>query len=196
MGKTRVPLAKVTGFAGMMVKRFTKKKFGKVPDAIGVMWHNRAVLDGLFGLSGKAQKWRACDQQLKSFAHMAVAAQVGCSFCLDLAYFQALDENLDLDKARAVPRWRESDVFTPLECDVLEYAEAMSQMPPTVTDELSARLLEALGPPGLVELTAFIGMSNMVTRNNVALGIESQGFSAACDLNPLARPSPAVRSAS
>ena len=56
----------------------------------------------------------------------------------------------------------------------------------TVTDELSARLLEALGPPALVELTAFVALANFMARSNVALGIESQEFSAACDLKPLA----------
>ena len=44
---------------------------------------------------------------------------------------------------------------------MLEYAEAMCQTPPTVSDELSATLLEALGPAGLVELTAFIGFSKV-----------------------------------
>jgi len=87
-----------------------------------------------------------------------------------------------------VPRWRESDVFTALERDVMEYAEAMSQTPPTVTDELSHRLLDQLGVPALVELTAFIGLANLYARSNTALGIESQGFSAACDLKPLAVP--------
>ena len=93
-----------------------------------------------------------------------------------------------------MPRWRESDVFTPLERDVMEYAEAMTQTPPTVTDELSARLLGALGPAALVELTAFIALANLYTRSNTAMGIESQGFSAACDLKPLASPSGDVRS--
>ena len=79
---------------------------------------------------------------------MAVASLVGCSFCLDLGYFQAHNEGLDEAKAREVPRWRESDVFTPLERDVMEYAEAMTQTPPTVTDELSARLLDAARPAG------------------------------------------------
>ena len=36
------------------------------------------------------------------------------------------------------------------------YAEAMTNTPPTVTDELSARLLDRLGPAAMVELTAFI----------------------------------------
>jgi alkylhydroperoxidase family enzyme len=48
-------------------------------------------------------------------------------------------------------------VFTPLEREVMEYAEAMSHTPPTVTDDLSHRLLDQLGAPALVELTAFIG---------------------------------------
>jgi alkylhydroperoxidase family enzyme len=60
--------------------------------------------------------------------------------------------------------------------------------PPTVTDELSARLLERLGTPAMIELTAWIAYANQVTRTNTALGIESQGFSAACEI-PLATPS-------
>ena len=70
----------------------------------------------------------------------------------------------------------------------MEYAEAMSQTPPTVTDELSAGLLDALGASALVELTAFIALANLYTRTNTALGVESQGFSAACGLTPLAEP--------
>jgi alkylhydroperoxidase family enzyme len=120
---------------------------------------------------------------------MAVAALIGCSFCLDLGYFQAHNEGLDVAKAREIPRWRESEVFTPLERDVLEYAEAMSQTPPTVTDELAARLLDRLGAPAMVELTAWIAMANQMARTNVALGIEAEGFAASCGLAPLAQPS-------
>jgi hypothetical protein len=50
-----------------------------------------------------------------------------------------------------VPRWRESEAFTPLELDVLEYAEAMTNTPPTVTDDLSGRLLDRLGPVAMTE---------------------------------------------
>ena len=60
----------------------------------------------------------------------------------------ALNQNLDLAKASQVPRWRESEAFTRLERDVLEYAEAMTNTPTTVTDELSARLLDRLGGRG------------------------------------------------
>jgi alkylhydroperoxidase family enzyme len=160
--------------------------FGEVPEPVGVTWHNRKVLNFSFGVGRKAQKWDRCDENLKSFAHMAAVSLIGCSFCLDFGYFHAHNEGLDVKKAREVPRWRVSDVFTPLERDVMEYAEAMTQTPPTVTDELSARLLKALGPAALVELTAFIALANFMARSNVAMGVESQEFSAACDLEPLA----------
>ncbi|MDM7490272.1 carboxymuconolactone decarboxylase family protein [Rhodococcus sp. GXMU-t2271] len=183
---SRIPKAEVTGLYGALVERTARKVLGDVPEGVGVMWHNRRVLNFGFAVARRIRKWDRCDENLKSFAHMAVAALVGCSFCLDLGYFDAHNKGLDLRKAREVPRWRESDVFTPLERDVMEYAEAMTQTPPTVTDELSARLLEALGPAAMVELTAYIALVNFMTRSNTAFGIESQGLSAACNLEPLA----------
>lgn len=186
MSTTRVPKAEVTGLYGAVVKRFSKRLLGRVPEPLGVYWHNPAVLKATMGLGAKAQKWDACDLGLKSFAHMAVAAQIGCSWCLDFSYFQAFNDHLDLDKAREVPRWRESDVFTPLERQVLEYAEAMSETPPIVTDEMVAGLLAQLGAAAVVELTAFIALANMNSRGNVALGIESEGYAESCDTRPLA----------
>jgi len=184
--KTRIPKTELTGIYGALVKRMSRRMFGAVPEPAEVMWHNRKVLNFSFAVGRKAQKWDQCDLSLKSFAHMAVAAMVGCSFCLDLGYFMSKNEGLDVAKAREVPRWRSSDVFTPLERDVMEYAEAMTLTPPTVTDELSARILKAIGPAAMVELTTYIALANFMTRGNVAIGIESQEFSAACGLAPLA----------
>ena len=190
----RIPKAELTGLYGAMIKRMSRKMFGEVPEPVELAWHNRKVLNLSFTIGRKAQKWDQCDENLKSLAHMATASLVGCSFCLDLGYFQAHNEGLDVNKARKVPGWRASDVFTTLERDVMEYAEAMTQTPPTVTDELSARLLAALGPAALVELTTFIALANFMTRSNTAVGIESQGFSAACEIRPLASPGSGVRS--
>lgn len=180
----RVPKAKLpAGLGESMVERF-----GAVPEPVEVMWHNPEVAQVSLELGGKVGAWGVADESLKSFAHMAVAAQVGCGFCLDVGYFQARNQNLDLAKASQVPCWRESKVFTPLERDVMEYAEAMSNTPPTVTDELSARLLDRLGPAAMVELTVFIAFSNFATRSNTALGVSSQGFSDACEIPLAARP--------
>ena len=192
--RSRIPKAELTGPYGAMVKKFSKKMFGDVPEPVELAWHNKPVLKFTLKIGQNTRKWRECDENLKSFAHMAVASLIGCSFCLDLGYFMAHNEGLDEAKAREVPRWRESDVFTPLERDVMEYAEAMSQTPPTVTDELSARLLEALGAPALVELTAYIAVANYYSRTNTAVGVEAQGLAATCGLQPLAQPSGGMRS--
>jgi alkylhydroperoxidase family enzyme len=188
----RIPKAEITGVSGAIVKRVSRKRLGDVPEPLGVYWHNRRVLKTFFAVSSRAERWNVCDENLKSLAHMAAASLIGCSFCLDLGYFMAHNgkaDGLDVAKAREVPRWRESDVFTPLERDVMEYAEAMSRTPPIVTDELSARLREQLGESALVELTAFIALSNFVARSNTAFGIKAQGFSDACGLPPIASPS-------
>jgi alkylhydroperoxidase family enzyme len=192
MGTPRIPPAQITGLYGALAKRLSKKVLGRVPEPLGVYWHNRPVLKATMGIGAKAQKWNQCDLSLKSFAHMAVAAKVGCSWCLDFGYFQAFNEHLDLNKAREVPRWQDSDAFTPLERDVLEYAEAMTDTPPTVDDVLVATLLAELGEAALVELTAFIALANMNARGNVALGIEAEGYADSCALQPL--PPPALRS--
>jgi alkylhydroperoxidase family enzyme len=188
MSTTRVPKAEITGLYGAVAKRFCKKLLGRVPEPLGVYWHNRPVLKATMGLGAKAQKWDACDLSLKSFAHMAVASQIGCSWCLDFGYFQAFNEHLDMDKAREVPHWRDSEAFTPVERAVLGYAEAMTHTPPSVTDEMAASLLDQLGAAAMVELTAFIALANMNARGNVALGIESEGFADSCELKPSAAP--------
>ena len=183
---TRVPATEITGLYGSLVKAMSRKMLGQVPESAGVMWHYPSVFKDLMGFGRKVDSWKRLDPNLGTFAAMAAAGVIGCSFCLDLHYFLTHNRGLDEAKAREVPRWRESTAFTPLERHVLEYAEAMSHTPPAVTDELSAALLDELGAPALVELTASIALANLYTRSNVAMGISSQGLSAACDLKPLA----------
>ena len=57
---------------------------------------------------------------------------------------------------------------------------------------MSAALLEDLGAPALVELTARVGSMNLAARTNIALGIHSQEFAAACGLPSLATPAAVV----
>ena len=188
---TRVPAIELTGVYGTLVKTISRRILGRVPEGAGVMWQYPAVMKASMGFGRKVDSWNRLDPALATFATMASAATIGCSFCLDLHYFMTRNRGLDEAKVREVPRWRDSTVFSPLERRVMEYAEAMSQTPPAVTDELSAALLEELGAPALVELTARIGTMNMTARGNVALGIRSEEFSASCGLPPLAAPSSA-----
>lgn len=185
-GNTRVPKTELTGFQGRLLKMAVRKKIGHVPENVEVMWNHPAVFKDLMRMGGKTEKWGHLDHGLASFAVIAAAAEIGCSFCLDLNYFTAHSKGLNVDKARQVPCWRESELFTQLERRVMEYAEAMCQTPPSVTDEMSAALLADLGPGGLIELTARIGYMNLAARANIALGIPSEHFADSCGLQPIA----------
>ena len=188
----RIPKAEITGAYGVIFRLFAKKLFGdEFPDNAYVYFHNKPVLKAVMSFSGKAQKWDALDPNLTSYAQLGSAGVIGCSWCLDFGYFMAHNDGLDLAKVREVPRWRESDVFSQLERDVLEYAEAMTVTPPTVTDEMVARLVEQLGAAAVVELTQVVALENMYSRFNSAAGLQSQGYSDVCEI-PLARPTGAT----
>jgi alkylhydroperoxidase family enzyme len=159
---------------------------GAVPEPVEVLWNHPRLAEANQAFTAQASGFDACDTSLKTFAHMAVAAQIGCGWCLDINYFLAQHHDLDLAKASQVPRWRNADVFSVLERDVLEYAEAMTRTPTAVTDELYAGLLTRLSPAAMVELTWVIAFANQASRFNTACGVSSQEFSATCQI-PLAR---------
>lgn len=195
-GNTRVPPTEIKGLYGGVLKVAMRKMLGGVPESAEVMWHHPTVFKDMMKLGQRSEKWDRLDRNLTSFATMAAAASIGCSFCLDLGYFMAHNKGLDEAKAREVPRWRTSAVFTPLERRVMGYAEAMCQTPVAVTDELSAALLEELGAAALLELTMKVGFMNASARGNIALGISSEEYADACGLQPLASPAKPVASAS
>src|SRR5436305_15101332 len=79
------------------------KQFGAVAEPVEVTWHNPGVAQAALEFGARVAAWNAADDSLKTFAHMAVAAQVGCSCCLDINYFHAQTQTLDLVKASQVP---------------------------------------------------------------------------------------------
>ncbi len=178
----RIPRADVSGPLGRLVEKLSARLFGEAPDNLYVLFHNRKVLMGIAGFERRVGGWDALDPHLKTYATMASAGAIGCSWCLDFGYYLAHEDGLDLTKVRQVPGWRESDAFTPLEREVMEYAEAMTATPPRVTDELSERLRDQLGTPALVELTAIVAVENQRSRLNAAAGLASQGYSDVCEL--------------
>lgn len=181
----RIPKAPLTGPYAVIMTRVARRMWGQVPDNAHVLLHHRPVTRAVFGLEQKVARWKALDPHLKAYAEMASAGVIGCSWCLDFGYFLAHTRGLDEAKVREVPRWREADVFTDLERDVMAYAEAMTVTPPEVTDEMVADLDRRLGHAALVELTMIVAIENERSRFNSAMGLASQGFSDVCAL-PLA----------
>lgn len=178
----RVPLVEPTGPFGRLMGWYSRRTYGDLLDNGLVMLHHPGVLKGVVGFERRVARWDRLDGDLKTLAVMASSAVIGCSWCLDFGYFEAHSEGLDTSRLREVPRWRDSDAFTELERQVMEYAEAMTRTPLEVTDEMVEALRAKLGDPAVVELTMMVAVENERSRFNSALGLASQGFSDRCEV--------------
>ncbi len=179
----RVPLEVPNDLFSRAMVWYSRRTYGDVLDTGLALLHNQPVLRALVGYERRVEKWSALDPDLKVLAEMASAGMIGCSWCVDFGWYQAHSRGLDVTKLEEVPAWRDSEVFTELERLVLEYAEAMTATPPTVTDELAEQLRGALGNAAFVELTTMVALENHRSRINSALGLTSQGFKERCELD-------------
>ncbi|MEV3870162.1 carboxymuconolactone decarboxylase family protein [Streptomyces sp. NPDC049906] len=166
------------------VEWYAKRSYGRVLDPVRAAGHHAGVLRAVWGFERSAAKWNRLDPTLKALAEMGSATVIGCSWCVDFGYWESSRRGVPAAKLRAVPSWRTSEVFTAVERDVLEYAEAMTATPPAVTDELADRLRDGLGEAAFVELTAVVALENLRSRTNAALGLSSQGFKDSCAVPP------------
>jgi AhpD family alkylhydroperoxidase len=178
----RVPLEHPGSLLATIVNAYSRRQFGLEAEPTKALLHQPKVLTAIARFGMKSQKWSRLDAGLKELASLSVASQIGCSWCMDFGYYMSRTNGMPIEKLEQVLSWRDSTVYTPLERQVLEYAEAMTATPPTVTDEMVAGLREELDDAQLVELTAMISAENLYSRTNSALGLTSQGFKNQCDL--------------
>jgi AhpD family alkylhydroperoxidase len=170
-----------------LVEWYSRRLYGDMVDPGKALAHNSRVLFADLRFERAVAKFGALDPVLKELAVMTAAAAIGCSWCMDFGYWEARKLGLPPEKLRAVPAWRQHrDLFSEAELDVMEYADAMCQARPEVPDELAGKLLGRLGEAAMVELTFMVGVENLRSRVNSALGLHSQGFSDRCQVPAVA----------
>ncbi len=166
-----------------VIEWYSRRLYGDMLDPGKALAHNQRVLYADLRFERAVAKFTALDRVLKELAVMAAAAPIGCSWCLDFGYWDGHKLGIPPEKLRAVPVWREHpDLFSEPELAVMEYAQAMCEGEPAVSDELAGRLLAMLGEAAFVELTFMIGVENLRSRVNSALGLRSQGFADRCQV--------------
>jgi alkylhydroperoxidase family enzyme len=180
----RIPLTHPRTLKARVMEWYSRRTYGDVLEPGLVAFHNPKVLGTMIRHETSIAKWNTLNPTLKALATMASAAEIGCSWCLDFGFWEANNHGVDQDKLRAVGSGGDDPVYSPLERAVIQYAVAMTQTPPTVTDDLVAGLREQLSDAELVELTAIIAVENQRSRTNAAMGLTSQGFKDQCELDP------------
>jgi alkylhydroperoxidase family enzyme len=179
----RISLNPPQTLAYRIAGRFARRWYGAMPDPAAAVAHNRQVGRSYVLFEFQVQRWRSVNRGLKDLAVMAAATRIGCAWCMDFGYWEAtVAHHVPVEKIHAIPAWRDAEIYDALERLVLEYAEAMTETPPSVTDELVARLSAHLSEAELVELTAIVAVENLRSRINSALGLTAQGFKDRCEM--------------
>ncbi|MGH3622702.1 MAG: carboxymuconolactone decarboxylase family protein [Sciscionella sp.] len=168
-----------------LMYRMSRRRYGVVMEPASVAAHHDGVLAAWGSAELVAEKGlRTLPASLRDLVSYRVATPVGCSWCVDFGTMLQKLAGMDIDRLRQLNGYRDSTHFTELEKLAIDYADAMTAQPPTVTDQQVSELDSALGHKGLVELTFVIALENLRARCFSALGITDQGFTSgeACQI--------------
>ena len=141
--------------AGPMVRlvyrfgpRMMRKLTGRAPqvgsgiEPIEIWAHQPKMMMGMGKFNQAVRKGRSVDERLKNLVELKGAQMIGCEFCVDLGSQICRNSGLSDDELLALPRYRQSDLFSEREKVALDYTVAVMRTPVEVTDELFARLKE------------------------------------------------------
>src|SRR5271169_682671 len=198
------PMARIDGVsksqAGPVVKlvyRFgpkaMKKLTGRDPrtgtgiEPIEIWAHQPKMMFAMGKFNQAVRKGKSVDERLRNLVELKGAQMIGCEFCVDLGSQICRNSGFSDEELLALPRYRQSELFTEREKLALDYAVAVMRTPVEVTDDLFARMKEHFSDDQLVEITALLALVNL-DRFNAAFGIGSAGFSEGMVCVPPDRP--------
>jgi AhpD family alkylhydroperoxidase len=170
-----------------MVFWFTTRALGRLagrpahPDRmvepLRVYAHLPAVLRGYAKLEQATAATHRLDRRHQALAELEAATLTRCAYCIDLGSEVARRWGVTDEELLGLAQYQTSPVFNEVDKLVLRYAEGMSRTPVDVPADLVERLREHFNDTQIVELSHLVALENLRGRFNLALGIESAGFS-------------------
>jgi AhpD family alkylhydroperoxidase len=175
--------------AGPMIKlvywfmrRGMKKMTGREPargsgiEPVEIWARQPKIMSGMGRFQGAVRKAHSVDDRTKNLVELKGAQMIGCEFCVDLGSQICRNSGFSDEELLALPRYRQSNLFTEREKTALDYAVGVMRTPLEVSDELFARMKEHFSDDQMVEITALLTVVNL-DRFNAAFGVGSSGFS-------------------
>ena len=164
--------------------------YGSGIEPVEIWAYQPKMMSGMGKFQQAVRKGRTVDERLKNLIELKGAQMIGCEFCVDLGSQICRNSGFSDDELLALPRYRDSDLFTEREKTALDYTVGVMRTPVEVSDELFARMREHFSNKQLVEITALLTVVNL-DRLNAAFGIGSAGFSEGMVCLTPDRPAPA-----
>jgi len=165
-------------FVGKGMKKMTGRAptHGSGIEPVQVWAYQPKMMTGMGRFQQAVRKGHTVDERLKNLVELKGAQMIGCEYCVDLGSQICRNSGFSDEELLALPRYRDSDLFTEREKLALDYTVAVMRTPVEVTDELFARMKEHFSDKQMVEITALLTVVNL-DRFNAAFGIGSAGFS-------------------
>jgi len=168
----RIPYADQTLPANaVLAERITEQR-GGVLHLYAMLLHSPPVTDGWLSLLTAIRQKCILPSSIRELVILQVAHLNGASYEAEQHLPIALKNGLSREQVDALPDWRNSDLFSPLQRASLNYCDASTRhvhVEPQVFEELRGYFDHRL----IVELTVTIAAYNMVSRVIEALAIES-----------------------
>jgi AhpD family alkylhydroperoxidase len=149
---------------------------GRGIEPVEIWAHQPKMMTGMGKFQQSVRKANSVDERLKYLVELKGAQMIGCEFCVDLGSQICRHSGLSDEELLALPRYRQSDLFSEEETVALDYTVGVMRTPVDVPDALFARMREHFNEKQLVEITALLTVVNL-DRFNAAFGISSAGFS-------------------
>jgi len=172
----RIPPAR--GIVSRVIAAVARRQYGDpVVESTLIYAHDPRRLVAYARWNRAVERPARVPKRLKELAVLKAATVVGCEFCIDIGSAYARRSGLSDEQLLALPRARESGLFSEDELLVIDFARAATLTPPEVTDAQVAALRERFGDKGVVELCHIVSWENARARFNAALEIGAGGFS-------------------
>lgn len=104
------------------------------------------------------------DATVRELVKIRVSQMNGCVFCIDMHVHEALELGEKPDRIYQLNAWRESELYTEAERAALAYAEAATERPDGVSDEVWNAVTAAFKPEEAAYLVAQVAQINLWNR--------------------------------
>jgi alkylhydroperoxidase family enzyme len=164
------------------MRKGMKKMTGREPaqgngiEPVEIWARQPKMMSGMGKFQQAVRKGNSVDERVKYLVELKGAQMIGCEFCVDLGSQICRNSGFSDEELLALPRYRQSELFSEREKLALDYTVAVMRTPVEVTDELFAQIKEQFSDEQIVEITALLTVVNL-DRFNAAFGIRSAGFS-------------------
>jgi AhpD family alkylhydroperoxidase len=163
-------------FAGA-VAQGARKTYGRNLESARVYAQHPRLMFGWMRYNRTSERTPHVPKALAELGVLRAATMVGCPFCIDISSEYNRRAGLTDEQLLSLHDAHDSGLFDADQLMVIDLATGMTGTPGRVDDELMERVRTRFGVKGAMELVQLIAWENSRARQNIALGVDAEGFS-------------------